>query len=157
MRVVHVSRRFAGTVAEAERCWCDTARWPYWVEGLERVVSVGQDWPEAGAEVVWQSGPAGRGRVTERVLVHEPLRGLQLEVADDSIRGRQIVTFETVEGTPEEAVEVGLALEYQLRRRSPVSAAIDLLFIRRAMTDSLQTTVSRFGAELDTARRGGPP
>jgi hypothetical protein len=32
---------------------------------------------------------------------------------------------------------------------------IDLLFIRRAMTRSLEQTLSRFGAELETARRRG--
>ena len=153
MRAVRVSHRFAGTVPEAERCWCDTGRWEHWVEGLERVVSVSGDWPQPGSEVIWESGPAGRGRVTERVLVHEPLRGLQLAVADGSIRGRQIVTFDAVD----EAVKVGLALEYELRRRSPVSPVVDLLFIRRAMTDSLDATVSRFGAELGSARSGRRP
>ena len=153
MRAVRVSHRFAGTVPEAERCWYDTERWVHWVEGLERVVSVSGDWPQPGSQVIWESGPAGRGRVTELVLVHEPLRGLQLEVTDASIRGRQIVTF----AAAGDAVEVALALEYRLRRRSLVSPVVDLLFIRRAMTDSLDATVSRFGAELESARSGRRP
>jgi hypothetical protein len=153
MRAVHVTREFDGTIAEAERCWYDTSRWSHWVDGLDRVVEVTGAWPEAGATVTWESGPAGRGRVVERVTAHEPLRGLVLEVQDGSIRGRQIVTFTSVPG----GVEVTLVLEYQLRRRSPVSRVVDLLFIRRAMTDSLDATVSRFGAELESARSGRRP
>lgn len=153
MRAVRVSMRFAGTATEAEGCWCDTDGWPRWIEGLERVVSVSGGWPQAGAEVIWESGPAGRGRVSERVLVHEPGYGLQLEVSDDSIQGRQTVTFEATG----ELVEITLALEYRLRRRSIVSPVVDVLFIRRAMTASLEATLSRFGAELESARAGRRP
>jgi hypothetical protein len=153
MRAVRASETFAATVAEAESCWCDVSRWEHWVEGLERVREVSDDWPATGARVVWESGPAGRGTVTERVLVHEPLRGLQLEVLDDSIRGRQTVTFDSAG----DGVEVALALEYELLRRSIVSPVVDLLFIRRSMTDSLAATVARFGAELEAARDGRRP
>ncbi len=148
MRAAQVTQEFDGTVAEAERCWYDTSRWSYWVDGLERVIEVTGDWPEVGATVTWESGPAGRGRVVERVIAHEPLRGLALEVQDSSIRGRQSVTF-----TPAgESVEVSLTLEYELARRTIVSPLVDLLFIKRAMTASLSTTVSRFGAELGAPR-----
>ncbi len=37
---VRVSRSFAASVADAEAHWYDTARWPEWVDGLERVVAV---------------------------------------------------------------------------------------------------------------------
>ena len=57
------------------RCWYDTGRWVAWVDGLDAVVSVDGDWPRVGATVSWQSGPAGRGRVTERVVGYEPLGG----------------------------------------------------------------------------------
>jgi hypothetical protein len=149
MRTVTVSKRFEGTVPEAERCWYETSRWPQWVDGVERIVSVDPEWPAAGARVVWESGPAGRGRVTEEVLAREALRGQTLEVQDDSIRGRQGVTF-----TPADpGVEVVLWLEYELRRPSLPMRITDLLFIRRAMTDSLKTTIGRFGVELEESRR----
>ncbi|HEY3729233.1 MAG TPA: SRPBCC family protein [Solirubrobacteraceae bacterium] len=148
MRTVRVAQTFPGTVPEAERCWFDTARWDHWIDGLERVVAVDRDWPNAGSAVTWQSNPAGRGRVTERVMEREPLEGQTLEVQDDSIRGRQSVAFTPVEP----GVEVALTLEYEIKRRSIVTPVIDLLFIRRAMTVSLQTTVSRFGVELRSAR-----
>lgn len=144
MRAARVARAFDATVSAAERCWYDTCRWPEWVEGLERVIEVADGWPGVGASVVWESGPAGRGRVIERVLEYEPLRGQASEVRDSSIRGRQTVTFSAAG----DGVEVALALEYQLLRRSLVSPVVDLLFIRRAMTASLGATLNRFGVRL---------
>jgi hypothetical protein len=150
MRTATAAQTFPGTVPEAERCWFDTARWDHWIDGLERVVAVDGEWPEAGSAVTWQSNPAGRGRVTERVIDREPLQGQTLEVQDDSVRGRQTVAFTPVES----GVEVTLALEYEIKGRSIVTPLVDLLFIRRAMTVSLQTTVARFGVELRSARAG---
>jgi hypothetical protein len=149
MRSVRAEARYPGTVPEAERCWCETERWPAWVDGCRHVLSVDASWPESGAAVVWESGPAGRGRVHERVVEREPLHGLTLEVEDPSIRARQSVTF-----TPAApGVAVALSLEYELVRRTPVSWLVDLLFIRRVMTSSLQSTVHRFGVELASSRR----
>lgn len=144
MRAVRVAEHFTATVHAAESCWYDTARWPFWIDGLARVVEVAGTWPGVGASVVWESGPAGRGRVTERVTEHEPLSGQSVEVEDDSIRGRQTVTFTPVD----EGVEVALSLEYELKARSFISPLIDALFIRRAMAASLRSTLARFGAEL---------
>jgi hypothetical protein len=86
--------------------------------------------------------------VVERVVAYELLDGQELEVEDYSIRGRQRITF-----TPADVgVTVELSLSYELRRRSPLMALIDLLFIRRAMTTSLSSTLHRFGVELAEAR-----
>ena len=153
MRAVRAQRLFDATVAEAERCWYDAEGWPRWVDGLDSLVEVTSDWPQAGATVIWQSGPAGRGRVMERVIAYEPARGQALEVSDASIAGRQSVTFTAAKA----GVEVALALEYVLRRRSIVSPVVDLLFIRRAMTASLESTLGRFGAALDAALAGPEP
>jgi Polyketide cyclase / dehydrase and lipid transport len=132
------------SVHEAETCWYDTARWPAWVDGLDRVLDVSADWPAAGASVIWQSGPAGRGRVTERALTHEPLAGQTVVVRDDSITGQQSVSFMPVD----DRVTVTLTLEYEITKRSILTPAVDRLFIRRAMTASLNATLSRFAAEL---------
>jgi hypothetical protein len=150
MATVRVTQLCPGTVTDAERAWYDTTRWPRWVDGLSQTDSVDPGWPEAGAVVIWESGPAGRGRVTERVISYEPLRGQTVEVQDGSIEGRQTVLF-----TPEgDGVEVALALEYRLRRRSPLMPLVDLLFIRRAMARSLQSTLNRFATEVEgTLRR----
>jgi Polyketide cyclase / dehydrase and lipid transport len=141
----------AGSVHEAETYWYDTDHWPAWVEGLVRVSEVRGDWPATGATVEWESGPAGRGRVTERVISYEPLSGQTVEVQDDSIRGRQTVTF----APAREAVEVTLALEYEVRRRSMFTPLVDLLFIRGAMERSLRATLARFAAELAATRQPG--
>jgi hypothetical protein len=150
MAAVRVAMGFEGTVHEAETCWYDTRGWPHWVDGLDRVLEVDGDWPSDGSSVTWQSGPAGRGRVTERVIAYESLAGQTLEVRDDSIEGRQSVSFTPGDGS----VEVALSLEYRIRRRSLITPLVDLLFIRRAMTVSLGATLARFGAELAASRSG---
>ncbi len=149
MRVAQASRVFEGSVHEAETVWYDPAGWPRWVDGLARVESIGAQWPAAGAQVRWQSGPAGRGSVSERVVAHEPRGGQTLEVEDDSIRGTQSVSFSPRDG----GVAVALRLAYELKARSPLMALVNLLFIRRAMARSLAHTLARFGAELEAARR----
>ena len=140
---MQATQTVAGAVGEVERRWYDTGRWSSWVDGLERVLAVSGPWPEPGAVVTWESGPAGRGRVVERVVEHRPLQGQTSEVSDPSISGRQSVAFAPVA----DGVEVTLALSYALNRRSPVTPVIDLLFIRRAIVSSLQTTLARFAHE----------
>ena len=148
MATVRATAQYPGPVHQAENCWYDTGRWPVWVDQLARVVEVDGDWPEVGATVIWESGPAGRGRVRERVAAYQPLSSQTVEVEDDSITGRQRVTF-----TPEEnGVSVELVLDYSIKKRSPVTWLVDLLFIRRLMAGSLRTTLGRFGTELETSR-----
>jgi hypothetical protein len=152
VRTVRVQETFAASLPDAEAHWYDTGRWPEWVDGLERVLAVEGDWPAAGSAVRWQSGPAGRGSVSERVLAHEPLQGQTLEVSDDSIRGEQAIAF-----TPEPpGVHVELSLAYEIRRRSPLTPLIDRLFIRGAMIASLEQTLSRFGASLESTSQPPP-
>lgn len=137
-----------GSVHAAETLWYDTSRWVAWVDGLDAIVSVDGDWPRVGGVVVWESGPAGRGRVTERVVGYEQLLGQTLEIEDDSIKGRQSVTF-----TPgDDGVEVTLRLEYRIKKRSIVTPVLDLLFVRNAVRSSLRATLTRFGHELSAAR-----
>ncbi len=151
MGAVAVTLGFPGSVHDAESLWYDTGRWVAWVDGLDAVVSVDGDWPHVGATVVWQSGPAGRGRVTERVVEYEPLDGQTVDVQDDALTGRQSVSF-----TPDEhAVEITLRLEYRVTKRSIITPIVDLLFIRNAVRASLRATLARFGLELETVVRGG--
>ena len=150
MSTVRAYQTFDATVHEAERCWYDTSGWPGWIDGLARVVSVDGDWPQVGAAVHWESGPAGRGNVTEQVVAYEPLGGQTTEVRDDTITGRQTVAF-SPDG--DDAVTIELALAYAIRRRSIVTPVVDLLFIRRAMTMSLRSTLSHFGAQLAAVTR----
>lgn len=146
MRPVHAVLTFAAPMREAERGWYDTSRWPSWVDGLDRVVKTCDPWPMVGGEVLWESGPAGRGKVTETVAAYAPGGGQTVEVTDNAITGRQTVSFVEVPA----GVEVTLRLEYRLTRRSPITPVIDALFIRREMSLSLSRSLSRFGARLRT-------
>ena len=133
---------------EAQTCWCDTGRWPEWVDGLARVVALEGEWPHPGATVTWESGPAGRGRVRERVAEFEPLAGLTTEVEDDSMTAVQRVSFEPVP----DGVLVALSLEYSIKRRSPLTPVVDRLFVRRPMVMSLSKTLGRSGGVLAESR-----
>lgn len=146
-----VTEQFPGSVHAAQTLWEDTGRWTAWIDGLDSVTAVSADWPAAGAQVRWESGPAGRGEVTERVSEREPLTGIRTEVSDATLEGSQRVSFEPV---GEETVLVTLSLEYRIRRRTLVTPLVDLLFVRGAMRSSLLATLERFGAELAAARPG---
>ncbi len=132
------------SVHQAEQCWYDTTGWEDWVDELARVVAVEGPWPETGGVVTWESGPAGRGRVTQRVTAYEPLDGQTVEIEDASIAGEQRVWF-----LPEgDSVEVVLELAYRIKRRNPLTPLVDLVFVRRLMTASMTRTLTRFGWAL---------
>src|SRR3954465_5588160 len=82
-----------GQASAAEALWYDPTRWPAFVDGLKHVARVSGDWPQVGAEAVWDARPGGRGRVLERVLEYEARRGQAVAVEDERIRGTQRVAF----------------------------------------------------------------
>jgi hypothetical protein len=126
------------------RLWTDVDRWAAFVEGFAHVVERSPEWPAPGARVVWQSIPSGRGRVTERV-VDSGSEHLATDVHEDALTGRQTITFaEVAEGT-----RVELRLDYELSRYGPLQALADVIFIRRALRDSLRRTLDRFAAEAE--------
>jgi Polyketide cyclase / dehydrase and lipid transport len=141
---VTVTQAYDASVHEAEACWYDTGRWPEWVDGAARVLSVDATWPEAGSSVLWESVPAGRGRVRESVLDYEPRAGMRAAVEDDSIVGTQRVAFSPAG----EGVAVELSLEYRIKRRTPITPVIEWLFVRRPMTLSMTKTLEHFGVIL---------
>jgi hypothetical protein len=124
--------------------WTDVRRWPSFVEGFARVQQVSVEWPAEGAKLVWESIPAGRGRVTERVVESRP-SSFATEVFDDSIHGTQRASFVPVEG----GARVQVELEYELTKYGPLRALADVLFIRRALRDSLRRTLGRFAVEAE--------
>jgi len=129
-----------GRASDAEAVWYDTARWPEFVDGLERVHDVGGGWPQVGGTVVWDPHPGGRGRVTERVTAYEARRGQESEVADDEITGVQRISFVPQGGR----VAVTLELEYRIVRRNPFTPVVDALFVRGAQRASLARTLQQF-------------
>jgi uncharacterized membrane protein len=142
---VRASALVPGSVADAEALWYDRHRWPAWIDGFGRVVKLEGDWPRAGARLLWESPPHGRGLVHEHVTAYEPQRGQALAVEDEKLQGTQSVVFEPAGA---EAVRVTLALEYRLKRR--FTPLLVRLFTRRALRESLQRTLARFARE----RRG---
>ncbi len=132
----------------ARSLWVDVRRWPTFVEGFAHVVEISPDWPREGARLVWQSNPSGRGRVTEKV-VQSSAGLLRTQVYEDALVGEQAVTFDTAD----EGARVELRLEYELARSGPLRGVADVLFIRRAVRDSLRRTLARFGVEAEEQAR----
>jgi hypothetical protein len=124
--------------------WANTDRWASFVEGFARLLERSGNWPGEGAQVVWESTPEGRGRVTEKVL-ERGTSAFATQVFDDSIHGRQVLrVLEDAEGS-----RVQLELEYELAKPGGLGAVTDLLFIRRAQRDSLARTLRRFRVEAE--------
>ena len=130
--------------AEALALWSDVERWPSFVEGFARRLEVSPEWPAAGARVVWESIPDGRGRVTETVVEHEPDR-FATQVFEAALMGTQ-----TLRVLPSgDGSQVELVLEYQLAKYGPLAGLADAIFIRRALRDALRRTLFRFGVEAE--------
>src|SRR5262249_23861051 len=109
------------------------------------------DWPAAGALVIWDSFPDGRGRVLEEVTEYEARVGQALTIEDEKIRGTQRVTF----GPHAGGVTVALELEYALKQPRGKFGAYDLLFVRRPQREALERTLRRFAREVRADRDPG--
>jgi uncharacterized membrane protein len=134
-----------GSVEDAEALWYDLQRWPTFIDGFARVVR-SEGWPAGGGTLVWDSTPAGRGRVVEHVTAQVDGEGQTAEVEDPRLSGTQTVAFSPLEN----GVGVTLALDYKLKQGGPLRALADLFFIGRAMRDSLRRTLVRFARELES-------
>ena len=122
------------------------------MEGFAHVLEKDPEWPSAGSKLVWQSIPGGRGRVTERVVSWVAPNERAGEALGAGIRGgadrHADVSFEPAEG----GTRVALELRYELQpttwaRQGPIGKVTDVLFIRRALSDSLARTLRRFATE----------
>lgn len=145
---VRVSVDVPGPILGAEELWYDRDRWSSFIDGFGHVARIDAGWPAEGATLVWDSRPGGRGRVVERSVAYEVRSGQTAEVEDERLRGTQTIGFAALE----DGVEVTLALEYQLKDSGPLRAVVDVLFIRRALGDSLRRTLARFARELAADR-----
>ena len=131
-------------VSAAEALWYDLSRWPGFVDGFGAVVSTDGDWPLVGARVIWDSSPGGRGRVVEQVQSYEVRTGQTMRVEDEKMTGLQSVAF-----VPEDSgAVVTVALEYALKSPNLLLRVTDLLFIRRALRDSMYRSLRRYALEL---------
>ena len=158
MRTVRAAAELALAPGPALALWSDPERWGEFVEGFERVVDLDVRWPALGASLVWESGPEGRGRVTERVVEHVSARRLMTEVTEEPpgsgnprLTGHQTLELLAVGPSAAGSSRAQLRLDYELvRGRASPGPITDLLFVRRALRDALRRTLDRFAAE--TAR-----
>jgi len=125
--------------------WRDVGRWPSFVEGLARVVSSTPEWPATGARVVWESGTGGRGKVSEKVIEGDA-HAFATRIVEERLFGTQTFRAEPA-GDGGSRVEV--SLDYELTSESPLRGLTDVLFIRRALRDSLARTLRRYAIEAD--------
>jgi len=152
MGLVRETRSVPLPVERTAELWIDLKRWATFIEGFSHVVDVDENWPQSGSKLVWESVAGGRGRVTERVLSwvapNEGPGRLSTQVFEESLVGTQTVTFEPGEG----GSRVGIELQYDLQpttfaRQGVIGKVSDVLFIRRALSDSLARTLRRFSIE----------
>ena len=101
------------------------------------------EWPSAGAQVIWDSRAGGRGRVTEKITAYDPARRVVVNVFD-----KQLVGTQTVVVTADEyGCSIDVELDYTLSDDSPWKKVADVIFIRRALRDSIGRTLRRFVVE----------
>ena len=142
----------AGPISEAERLWYDLSRWPSFIEGFAHVTKQEGDWPKTGARIVWNSVPAGRGLVSERVTAYEVRVAQTVDVEDPRMTGKQTISFAPAE---DGRCKVALELDYRLKQGGPFGGVVDALFVRRALRDALRRTLARFARELRADRELG--
>ena len=121
--------------------------WPAWVDQFARVES-SDGYPEAGGTLRWQSGAAGRGEVTERVLVHEPRSRHRVAFRDPESEGELETRFAIEPGEGTGATKVEQELEYAITGGGVLSGLTDLLFVRSQMRRSLQRSLGRLRVEV---------
>jgi hypothetical protein len=126
----------------AQRLWLDTKRWPTFVDGFGHVVELDPRWPEPRSKVVWESGPAGRGRVTERVRENDD-GVVATDVFDAQMTAVQMARFEPTD----DGCDVFLSLDYTLASGGLLRKLTDVLFIRRSLAVALERTIRRFSTE----------
>jgi len=144
----------AAPVADAWELYFDADRWRSWVDQFARVIS-SDGYPDVGGTLVWESNPAGRGRVAERVLAHEDRRLHVVSFEDPTTTGTLEVRFEMVAAgdDSDRTTKVEQKLTYELREGGALGRLTDKLFIRGQMRQSLLRSLGEFRSEL---MAGGP-
>jgi Polyketide cyclase / dehydrase and lipid transport len=130
------------TPPEARALWTDTGRWASFVEGFGHLAETRGEWPASGSQVVWNSTPGGRGRVTEKVVDDSESR-FATRISEEAMQGEQSAEFSPAE----DGTRVDLRIDYELTSGGPLQVLSDVLFIRRALRDALTRTLRRYVTE----------
>jgi hypothetical protein len=138
------SVRIEASLAETWDFYFEPGAWPSWVDGFDRVDS-SDGYPEEGGTLVWRSRPAGRGRVTERVLEHQPRRRHRVAYEDPESEGELLTTFQ-IEG---DEVEVTQEWSYRMKEGGVLAPITDRLFVRGQVRGSLARSLGRLKLEVE--------
>jgi uncharacterized membrane protein len=144
MAATSAARRVELDPQQAWELWTNLDRWPTFVEGFAHIREKRGDWPDEGSRVTWNSIPGGRGIVTEKVTGSQPGASFATQVFEEALTGTQLATFGVAD---DGRTRVELRLDYTLTNHNPLKAAMDVLFIRRALGQMLQRTLERFATE----------
>ena len=139
------------SLAEVWDFYFEPESWPAWVDGFA-AVDESRGYPAAGETLRWHSTPAGRGKVTERVLEHEPRRLHRVEFSDPVSTGTMTTRFEIVsEGDEGQAggTRVTQEMAYKPRSRGPLGPLTDILFVRSQVQRSLARSLERLRHEVE--------
>jgi len=141
MAKVEASVEIPAPLADVWDLYFDRSRWPSWVDGFAVVLSE-TDYPEKGSELIWRSTEAGRGRVKEAVVAHEPRSLHRIRYEDPESAGELETTFAMMPADGERMTKVTQRLAYGLQGGGPLAPVTDFLFIRSQMRRSLERSLS---------------
>ena len=142
MGVVEESVSVRASLAETWDAFFDPRGWPEWVDAFAGVVSA-DGYPEVAGRLVWRTGVAGRGEVTEEVAEHEPRRLHVVRFSDPTMSG----TLETRFALEGSETRVSQAMSYRLAERG-VFAFLGALFVRSQVRRSLERSLAGFRAHI---------
>jgi hypothetical protein len=149
---VDASILVAASLAESWDHYFDPRGWQAWVDGFQAVE--GSDgYPEPSGSLTWRSVAAGRGRVAERVLEHEPRRRHRIAFSDPQSEG-ELLTEMAIEG---EGTRVTQTMDYRLTGGGPFAWLSDRLFVRSQVRGSLERSLLRLKHEIEEISTVGRP
>jgi uncharacterized membrane protein len=85
------------------------------------------------------------------VLELDPAARVVVRIFEEKLTGTETATFEPAD----DGTLVHVALDYTLTDGGPAKAVADVIFIRRALRDSIRRTLRRFAVEA--AEEAAPP
>ena len=126
------------SLAEAWDAYFDPQGWPEWVDAFAVVIAT-DGYPLEGGELVWRTGTAGRGEVSERAVAHEPRTLHRVRFEDPTMRGELETRF-GLEGT---STRISQTMAYSLAERG-VFAFLGAFFVRSQVKRSLERSLGGF-------------